>query len=158
MSLIGGVSISVKGTPGKGTITDVNGNFSLEVPENTTIVISYIGHITQEIKVGTQRSFRITLLEDPVMMDEVVVIAYGEQKRSAFTGSASVVTAEAISRRPVTSVMSAIEGAGVGVQVQNTSGAPDATPEFRIRGASSINASKDPPYYRRRRSLRKRME
>ncbi|MBB4037682.1 TonB-linked SusC/RagA family outer membrane protein [Dysgonomonas hofstadii] len=139
-----GVSISVKGTPGKGTITDVNGNFSLEVPENTTIVISYIGHITQEIKVGTQRSFRITLLEDPVMMDEVVVIAYGEQKRSAFTGSASVVTAEAISRRPVTSVMSAIEGAGVGVQVQNTSGAPDATPEFRIRGASSINASKDP--------------
>jgi len=139
-----GVSISIKGTPGKGTVTDVNGNFSLDVPENTTIVISYIGHITQEIKVGTQRNFRITLLEDPVMMDEVVVIAYGEQKRSAFTGSASVVTAEAISRRPVTSVMSAIEGAGVGVQVQNTSGAPDATPEFRIRGVSSINAGKDP--------------
>lgn len=139
-----GVSISVKGASGKGTMTDINGDFSLEVPENTTIIISYIGHITQEIKVGTQRSFKITLLEDPVMMDEVVVIAYGEQKRSAFTGSASVVTAEAISRRPVTSVMSAIEGASVGVQVQNTSGAPDATPSFRIRGASSINAGKEP--------------
>ena len=139
-----GVSISVKGTPGKGTITDVNGNFSLEVPENTTLIISYIGHITQEIKVGTQRSFRITLLEDPVMMDEVVVIAYGEQKRSAFTGSASVVTAEAISRRPVTNVMSAIEGAAPGVQIQSTSGAPDASPSFRIRGASSINAGRSP--------------
>lgn len=142
-SLIG-VSVFVKEMTGKGTTTDINGYFSLEVPENTTIVISYIGHISQEIKVGTQRNFKITLLEDAVMMDEVVVIAYGEQKRSTFTGSASVVTAEAISRRPVTSVMSAIEGAAPGVQVQSTSGAPDAAPSFRIRGASSINAGKDP--------------
>lgn len=139
-----GVSVFVKEKPGKGATTDINGNFSLEVPENSTIVVSYIGHVTQEIKVGAQRSFKITLLEDAVMMDEVVVIAYGEQKRSTFTGSASVVTSDAISRRPVTSVMSAIEGVAPGVQVQSTSGAPDATPSFRIRGASSINAGKDP--------------
>lgn len=139
-----GVSISIKGMPGKGTVTDVDGNFSLEVSENATLIISYIGHITQEIKVGTQRSFKIILQEDSVMMGEVVVVAYGEQKRSSFTGSASVVTSDVIARRPVTSVMSAIEGVGVGIQVQSTSGAPDETPSFRIRGASSINAGKSP--------------
>lgn len=139
-----GVSVSVKGMVNKGTVTDIDGKFNLDVPENSIIIISYIGHITQEIKIGVQRTLDITLLENPVLMNEVVVIAYGEQKRSSFTGSASVISSEAIARRPVQSVMNVIEGMAPGVQVQNSSGAPDATPSFRIRGASSINAGKDP--------------
>ena len=139
-----GVSISVKGMANKGTVTDIDGNFKLDVPENSTIIVSYIGYITQEIKIEAQRTLDITLHENTVLMNEVVVIAYGEQKRSSFTGSASVISSDAIARRPVQSVMSVIEGMAPGVQVQNSSGAPDATPSFRIRGASSINAGKDP--------------
>ncbi len=83
-------------------------------------------------------------LSEAVRMDDILVVAYGRQKRSSFTGSASVVSSETIMRRPVTSVLSAIEGFASGVQVEIPSGAPEAVPAFRIRGVSSINAGNAP--------------
>ncbi len=139
-----GAYVGVKGSTAGGAITDGNGKFSLRVPAGATLEVSYIGHTHQEIEVGTQREFTITLLQDIVMMDQVVVVAFGEQKRSSFTGSASVISSDAIALRPVTSVMAAVEGSAPGVQIQSSSGAPDAGVSMRIRGASSINAGSSP--------------
>jgi TonB-linked SusC/RagA family outer membrane protein len=139
-----GAFVGIAGATGGGTITDDSGLFSLNVTEGATIEVSYIGYTTQRIEIGERRQFTITLMEDLLMVDQVVVIAYGEQKRSAFTGSASVLSAEAIALRPVTSVMGAIEGAIPGVQIQRSSSAPDAGVSLRIRGASSINAGSSP--------------
>ncbi|MGI6048084.1 MAG: SusC/RagA family TonB-linked outer membrane protein [Petrimonas sp.] len=138
-----GANILEKGTT-NGTVTDIDGNFSLLVEEKAVLVISYIGYHTLEINTAGQNSFSITLQEDTHSLEEVLVIAYGEQKRSAFTGSAVVVSSETIGRRPVSNVMSALEGISPGVQMENASGSPTATPSFRIRGASSINAGRDP--------------
>ncbi|MDL2323193.1 SusC/RagA family TonB-linked outer membrane protein [Bacteroidales bacterium OttesenSCG-928-A17] len=139
-----GVSVLVVGNTSLGTVTDFNGNYSLEGIQNgETLQFRFIGMKTVTV-VFNGEPLNITLVEDDVMMEEVIVIAYGEQKRSAFTGSAAVVSSDIISRRPVTNVMSAIEGLAPGVQVQTSSGAPDATPSFRVRGVSSISAGKSP--------------
>lgn len=138
-----GANIMEKGTT-NGIITDFDGNFTLEVGDNAILQISYIGYITQEINTSGKASFNIILKEDTQALDEVVVVAYGEQKRSAFSGSAAVVSSETISRRPVSNVMNALEGMSAGVQVQTSSGSPTASPSFRIRGASSINAGTSP--------------
>ena len=138
-----GANIMEKGTS-NGTVTDFDGNFTLEVANNATLQVSYIGYITQEINTAGKTSFNIILIEDTQALDEVVVVAYGEQKRSAFSGSAAVVSSESISRRPVSNVMNALEGMSAGVQVQTSSGSPTASPSFRIRGASSINAGTSP--------------
>ncbi|NDV83479.1 SusC/RagA family TonB-linked outer membrane protein [Bacteroides sp. 51] len=139
-----GVNVLVKGTQ-TGTISDVDGNFTITIDGKTaTLTVSFIGYDTQDVQVTAGKTVQIVMREDAVMVDEVVVVAYGQQKRSAFTGSASVISSDAIARRPVTNVMNAIEGSAPGVQVQSTSGAPDASPSFRIRGASSISAGRDP--------------
>ncbi len=138
-----GVNITEVGTT-NGIISDFDGNFSLTVDNNAVIKVSFIGYTAKEINTAGQTTFNIVLLEDNKSIDEVVVIAYGEQKRSAFTGSAVVISTDAISRRPVSNVMSVLEGVSPGVQVQTSSGSPTSTPSFRIRGASSINAGRDP--------------
>ena len=138
-----GANIMEKGTT-NGVVTDFDGNFTLEVENNAILQVSYIGYVTQEINTSGKTSFNIVLKEDSQALDEVVVVAYGEQKRSAFSGSAAVVSSESISRRPVSNVMNALEGMSAGVQVQTSSGSPTASPSFRIRGASSINAGTEP--------------
>ena len=138
-----GANIVETGTT-NGTVTDVDGKFELNVENNATIRVSYIGYLEQNINTTGRASFNIVLQEDTQALDEVVVIAYGEQKRSSFTGSAVVVSSETIGRRPFSNVMSALEGMSPGVQMENSSGSPTATPSFRIRGASSINAGRNP--------------
>lgn len=127
-----------------GTSTDFDGKFSLpNVAKGSTLTFTFIG-MTPVEAVFKGEPLSIVMRDDALSLDEVIVVAYGEQKRSAFTGSAAVVNSEAISRRPVTNVMSAIEGVAPGIQVQTSSGAPDATPSFRIRGVSSINSNVSP--------------
>lgn len=138
-----GANIVEAGTT-NGTVTDINGNFSLSIGNNSSIIISFIGYLSQTINTTGRTNIDIILQEDTQALEEVVVIAYGEQKRSSFTGSAVVVSSETISRRPVSNVMSALEGMTPGVQMQTSSGSPTATPSFRIRGASSINAGRSP--------------
>lgn len=137
-----GAAVAVKG--GKtGTVTDANGKFALKgMKASDVLVISYIGMERQEVKVSS--NMRIVLAEDNTQLDEVMVVAFGKQKRSSFTGSAAVVGAKELEKRQVTNALSALNGTVAGVQMVDNSGDPTAEPTMRIRGISSINAGKDP--------------
>ena len=138
-----GASIVVKGTT-IGTVTDMDGAFTLSVPSSAkTLVISFVGMKTQEVAV--KQNLRIFLEPDNQMLDEVMVVAYGTAKKSAFTGSASTVSSEEIGKIQSSNVANALSGKVSGVQLNNASGQPGSTtPTIRIRGISSINASNDP--------------
>lgn len=140
-----GASILVKGT-GMGTITDIQGNFSLsKIPNNAqTLVVSYIGMQTQEV--GIKENLKIILKSDAEVLDEVVVVAYGTAKKESLTGSIAVVDAKKIENRLSSSVTGALEGTAPGVQVNNTYGEPGSAPSIRIRGFSTINGSNNPLY------------
>jgi TonB-linked SusC/RagA family outer membrane protein len=134
-----GANVAVKGTT-IGTITNAEGNFTLSVPNNDAIlVISYIGYATQEIKVGAQRNFPIVLQEDNLILDEVVVVAYGTTKKKDLTGSVSTVDTRSITAQANSSVTSVLEGAVAGLQVQAYEGQPGLDMKIRVRGLGSTN-------------------
>ena len=141
---VAGANIIVKGTA-NGTMTDMDGKFSLEVPEDATLEISYIGYVTQQIKVGSQTTLNITLKEDTQALDEVIVIGYGIQKKSVVTGAISSVKAEDIMNTANTRPEQALQGKTSGVQVLSSSGAPGSAMKIRIRGYSS-NGNSEPLY------------
>ncbi len=137
-----GAQITVKGTK-TGTVTDMNGKFNLpSVKQGQLIVINYLGMETQTVK--AQSGMKVSLRSKDSLLDEVIVVAYGEQKKSSFTGSAGIVDSKAIEKRQVNNVMDALQGNVAGLQSFSSSGSPDANPEFRIRGISSLNAGNDP--------------
>ncbi|MDR1525545.1 MAG: TonB-dependent receptor [Tannerella sp.] len=138
-----GATIVVTGS-NNGTATDADGAFVLSnVPENSTLSISYIGYVTQMLSVSGKERLDIVLLEETLSMDEVVVIGYGVQKKSNVTGAISSVKADDLKNLPVTDMASALQGKVSGVQVINNSGAPGASATIRIRGVSS-NGVSDP--------------
>ncbi|HPJ51172.1 MAG TPA: TonB-dependent receptor [Proteiniphilum sp.] len=136
-----GATIQVKGTT-QGTVTDIDGVFTLSAPSNSTLVVSYVGYETQELPVSA--NMRVELVPDSELLDEVLVVAFGTAKKSAFTGSAKVVDSEQLSKSQVTSVTNALAGAVPGLQLTSNSGAPGATSSIKIRGFSSLNAGNDP--------------
>ena len=137
-----GAQITVKGTK-TGTVTDIDGKFSLpNVKRGELIVINYLGMEAQTVK--AQPGMTVSMHSKDRTLDEVIVVAYGEQKKSSFTGSAGVVDSKSLEKRQVTNVMDALQGNVAGLQSFTSSGSPDATPEFRIRGISSLNAGNDP--------------
>ena len=137
-----GASVMIVGTS-TGTVTDANGRFSLTVPAGKkTLRISYIG--MEPIEVSARPNMRIMLTSDTKALDEVIVVAYGTQKKSAFTGSAAVVGTEEIGKVQVTNAVDALKGKAAGVQINTVTGQPGATPTIRIRGVNSINADSDP--------------
>ncbi len=138
-----GASVIQKGTS-IGTITDIEGNFSLSVSAGTTLQVSYIGYATKEIIAIGGKVLSITLLEDTKALNEVVVVGYGTQKKSDITGSVTSVSKERLSKLPVVNVMQALEGATAGVIVTQGSSIPGDAPSTVIRGKNSINASTDP--------------
>ena len=141
-----GATIQVVGNAGIGTITDYDGNFTLDVPEGMkTLRISYVGMEPLEVAVST-KTLRIQLRNDVHTLDEVVVVAYGTQKKTSLTGSIQEVKSEAIELRPTSSVASALEGSVTGVQVNSTVGAPGEDPQIRIRGVGTVNGSSSPLY------------
>ncbi|WP_240058207.1 SusC/RagA family TonB-linked outer membrane protein, partial [Bacteroides uniformis] len=140
-----GASILVQGTT-NGVITDIDGNFILtNVGSDATLIISYVGYKTQNIKVAGRNSFKIVLVEDAEILDEVVVVGYGVQKKSSVTGAISSVKAEDFENRTITNAEQALQGKTAGVQIISASAAPGSNPAIRIRGYSS-NASSDPLY------------
>ena len=139
-----GANVVEKGTT-NGTITDMDGKFSLEVPDNATLLISYIGYSPKEIVVKGQSSFQIKLAEDTKALDEVVVVGYGIQKKSVVTGAISSVKAEDMMNSANTRPEQALQGKTSGVQVLSSSGAPGSSMKIRIRGYSS-NGNSDPLY------------
>ncbi len=139
-----GVTVIVQGTT-NGTVTDVDGNYSIEAAPNSVLEISYIGYKPQSIPLNGRTAINVTMGIDSKVLDEVVVIGYGTVKKSDVTGSVSSVKAEEIQAFPVLNAGQALQGraAGVAVQTQN-GGEPGADISIRVRGNSSLNASSDP--------------
>lgn len=140
-----GANIVEKGTT-NGVISDLQGSFSLNVTPGVTLVISYIGYVSQELKIGNQISYNITLREDSETLDEVVVIGYGTVKKSDLTGSVSSIKSGELAAIPQASAAQALQGRTAGVYVKQNSGAPGSTTTVRIRGTNSILGGNDPLY------------
>ncbi|NDV70255.1 TonB-dependent receptor [Dysgonomonas sp. 25] len=139
-----GVTVAQKGTS-NGTSTDLDGKYSISVPQGTTLTFSYVGFETQEVRVNSNR-IDIRMKEADKQLDEVVVIGYGTQRRADVTTAVSSVDTKDIYERPVTSAAAAIQGKAAGVSVIQPSGVPGAEMVVRIRGNTSISASNDPLY------------
>ena len=139
-----GANVVVKGTS-KGTVTDLNGEYSIEANGKSILLISYIGYLSEEVAVGNNKTLNIQLKEDAQKLDEVVVIGYGTQKRSNLSGAISKVTSEVIESKPVTNVLSALQGEIPGMVIQRSSGQP-GNEDFKmnIRGVSSANGDNAP--------------
>jgi TonB-linked SusC/RagA family outer membrane protein len=141
-----GVSVMVKGTT-VGTLTDIDGAFSLSVPDNARILsFSFIGMKTSEIEIGTQTTFNVTMEVDIGMLEEVVVIGYGTQRRGSITGSIASVTTEDIQELPVIDVGSALQGRATGVVALASGNQPGEGVTIRIRGRRSLTATNEPLY------------
>ncbi len=141
-----GVSVVVRGTT-IGTITDVDGNYSLIVPDDATVLMfTYVGMKTVEETIGGRSVIDAILEQDVFGLDEVVITAYGTSKKGAFTGAATQVNSSKIELRPITNVSSAIEGAAPGIQVTGTKGQPGSDQSIRVRGFGSYSASNSPLY------------
>ena len=138
-----GANILVKGTT-NGTITDMDGRFSLDIPNNAILQVSYIGYKTQEIVVGNQTSLNIRLREDTEALDEVVVVAYGTQKARSVTGAVSRLKEEEMADIPVANISYKMQGKFSGVQITQANGEPNAGMAIRIRGAASVNGGNSP--------------
>ncbi|HMO40335.1 MAG TPA: TonB-dependent receptor [Saprospiraceae bacterium] len=141
-----GATILVLGTS-SGTVSDVDGNFSLVVPaEQNTIVVSYTGFSTRTVALGTESYYAITLESEAALLQDVVVIGYGTATRKELTGSVAKVDAETIGRLPVTGLDQALQGQAAGVQVTTSSGTPGSSVAVRVRGTSSISSGSQPLY------------
>ena len=139
-----GVNVIEKGTT-NGTMTDMDGRFTLSVPGNATLQISYIGYTTEEIVVNNQTKLNVTLKEDSQNLDELVVVGYGVVRKADLAGSVAVLDSKSFKDQPIVQVSDALQGRVSGVQVQN-SGVPGGTVKSRVRGSGSINRSNDPLY------------
>ncbi|GHT36087.1 SusC/RagA family TonB-linked outer membrane protein [Bacteroidia bacterium] len=140
-----GATVLAKGTT-VGTVTDIDGAFDLpNIPVSAkTLVVSYVGMISQEVAISSGR-INVVLVSDSKSLDEVLVVAYGTVKKSAFTGSASVVGEDQL-RTPAASFDKSLAGQVAGVQVVSSSGQPGSSSSFRIRGSGSLSASNEPLY------------
>ena len=137
-----GASVVEKGNTTNGTITDLDGNFSLNVPKGSTLVVSFIGYKTQEVVAAS--SVVVTLQEDSELLDEVVVIGYGVARKNDLTGSVTAIKPDEMNKGLTTSAQDMMQGKIAGVSVVNNGGEPGGSATIRIRGGSSLNASNDP--------------
>ena len=128
-----------------GAITDFDGKYSLEAPSNATLTFSYVGYLTQNVKVAGQSTHNIVLKEDNALLDEVVVVGYGIQRKSDVTGALTRVNEEQLNSRPVSNAFEALQGKAAGVDI-TTSERPGTIGSILIRGTRSINASNSPLY------------
>ena len=139
-----GASVVEKGNPSNGTITDIDGNYTLSVPSKATLVFSYVGMTTQEAAVKGQTVINIVMSEDAQALEEVVVIGYGSVKKKDLTGSVATVNSEVLAAVPVASATEALTGKMAGVQITTTEGSPDAEMKIRVRGGGSITGDNTP--------------
>jgi TonB-linked SusC/RagA family outer membrane protein len=143
---IPGVNILEKGTT-NGTFTEVDGTYSLKLnTTNATLVISFIGYLTQEKVVGNQTTIDLSLVTDQAQLNEVVVVGYGTVRKSDLTGSLAQIKSKEINAFPATNVLQAMSGRAPGVQVIQNTGAPGGAVSVRIRGTNSVQGSNEPLY------------
>lgn len=143
---IPGANVLQKGTT-NGAITDMDGKYTLNVPKNATLVVSFIGYATKEIKVNNQNVINVSLSEDAIGLDEVVAIGYGYVKKKDLTGAVSTVSAkDMVLGGTVSNAAQALQGKTAGVQVSQSSKAPGGTISVRVRGSNSISSTNEPLY------------
>ena len=140
-----GATVSVKGTT-TGTMTDLDGKFSISVNNNDVLTVSYVGYAEQSVSIAGKNEIRIVMKEDSHVLDEFVVIGYGVVKKSDLTGAVSKMNAESIGERPLARVESALQGSMPGITVRTITGEPGQDMQIRVRGAASVSASSDPLY------------
>ena len=140
---VAGANVIQKGTT-NGTTTDMDGNFSIEVPENAILQISFIGYLQQDIPVKGKTTISILLKEDTQALEEVVVVGYGTMKKKDLTGAVASVKMDDAPVGTVSTISHALAGKAAGLQVNTVSAQPGGGSNFRIRGAASVNASNDP--------------
>lgn len=136
-----GATVLVKGTT-TGTKTDASGHFQLNVPDNATIIISMIGYKPEEIVVGTQQTFKVTLQENSLNLNQLVVVGYGTQRKATLTGAVADVSLDKLSSRSLNDVAEALQGKTPGVTIDNNGGDPTAKPNVYVRGLGGINGEK----------------
>ena len=140
-----GATVKEKGT-NNATITDLDGNFSLSVKAGSTLVISYVGYVTKEVKVTGQSTYQVTLSEDNVSLNEVVVVGYGSMKKSDVSGASVTMDEKKLRGSIVISLDQTLQGRAAGVTATSTSGAPGTSSSIRVRGQATINANAEPLY------------
>ena len=140
-----GVNVKVKGST-VGTITDIDGRYSLSVPSGSTLEFSYVGYLNKEVSAANQTQIDVVLQEDSKALEEVVVIGYGTMKRSDLTGAVSSITSDRFKSGTDLSAHQLMQGAFSGVNISMNSGKPGASNTIRVRGGTSISASNEPLY------------
>ncbi|MFD2036090.1 SusC/RagA family TonB-linked outer membrane protein [Belliella marina] len=142
---IPGTTVLVKGTT-VGTTTDLDGNYSITVPDNGTLAFSFIGFVSKEVLVANQSIVNVILQTDLSDLEEVIVVGYGTQRKSQLTGAISSVGSKEIQELPISNARQALQGRAAGVDVTIAGSKPGAGPQVRIRGRRSFNAGNDPLY------------
>ena len=140
-----GASVVEKGTS-NGVVTDLDGNYTLNVPQGAVLVFSSIGYKDVEVTVGTSSVYNVTLEEDRMLLDEVVVVGYGTMKKSDLSGASVSMKEEDLKATIITSLDQTLQGRAAGVQAVTTSGAPGSSSSIRVRGQATINANAEPLY------------
>ena len=138
-----GATVKVKGAQG-GVVTDYDGNYTISAQSNATLIFSYVGYETKEVKVGGKRQIDVTLVEDETLLNEVVVVGYGTMRKSDLTGAVTQVDNKAFEKSVSTSIDQVLQGRAAGVQIQANTGTPGGSSTIRIRGTNSLNASSQP--------------
>lgn len=138
-----GATVKVKGTT-SGAVTDLDGNYTLKASKGDVLEVSYVGYDTKRVTVGANPVINITLTENAEELSEVVVVGYGQMKRSDVTGSVVSVNSKSIERSVPTSIDQVLQGRAAGVQIQANSGQPGANTSIHIRGINSLNATNQP--------------
>ncbi len=141
-----GASVVQKGNIGTGTITDIDGNFTLNVPANSTLVFSYVGMKSQEVALKGRTVINVIMEDDSQALEEVVVIGYGTAKKKDLTGAVSTVKGSDLAKVPVTNAAEALTGKLAGVQITTADGSPDAEMIIKVRGGGSITGDNSPLY------------
>ncbi|HEV7380983.1 MAG TPA: SusC/RagA family TonB-linked outer membrane protein, partial [Dyadobacter sp.] len=142
---IPGASVAVKGTQ-KGTLTSVDGTYTIDVTSDAILVISFVGYLKEEVTVGSRSKVNITLKADTKALEEVVVVGYGTQRKAETTGSIASVKAEELTQLPITNIAQGLQARVSGVQISQNTGAPGGNISVRIRGTNSINGNSEPLY------------
>lgn len=140
-----GASVVVKGTS-NGVATDLDGKFSLNARPGQTLVVSFVGYLSKEVKVDSKNVYNISIEEDKKMLDEVVVVGYGTMKKSDLSGASASIGEQALKGSVITSLDQSLQGHATGVTAVTTSGAPGSSSSIRVRGIGSINANQEPLY------------
>ena len=140
-----GVNVLVRGTT-EGTVTDINGEYALQAPEDGVLVFSFVGYVTKEVPINGRSSIDVSMDQDASELDEVVVVGYGTQRRSEITESIAQISTEEIDQERVARVDQALQGRVSGVNIKQQSGSPGSGLKVRIRGSRSIQGDNDPLY------------